>query len=250
MANRTIAIGDVHGDFRQLEVLMGRLPALGAGDTLVFLGDYVDRGPDSARVVDFVRRELPSATPARVVTLRGSHEDAWMRVRREGWLEFILPTGNGCLASLRSFTGGKPPAPDETPTMEEYRAMERASFLPDDVAAWMEALPCFHEDEHALYVHAGLAEHQGRWLHPSQTPDPKSLLWQRSRRFFEAYRGKLVVFGHTATELLPQELSGFTPGDSTDAYLGEHLVGIDTGCGRGGFLTSVELPGLVIRDSR
>jgi hypothetical protein len=51
MAGRTFAIGDVHGDRAQLEVLLGRLPPLDAKDTIVFVGDYVDRGPQSAQVV-------------------------------------------------------------------------------------------------------------------------------------------------------------------------------------------------------
>jgi serine/threonine protein phosphatase 1 len=249
MSQRTIAVGDIHGDFAQLTTLYGRLPALDGEDTLVFLGDYLDRGPDSARVVEFVRT-MPGRTPARVVALRGSHEDAWLRVRREGWIEFVLPVGNGCLASLRAFTGGRPPGPEEFGSLEELQAMERASFFPEDVIAWMESLPSHYEDAHAIYVHAGLAERDGRWLHPSEMTDTGPLLWQRSRKFFESYRGKRVVFGHTATEYLPQELSCYTPNDAKDAFLGDNLVGIDTGCGRGGFLTAIELPGLVVHDSR
>jgi serine/threonine protein phosphatase 1 len=250
MAERTIAIGDIHGDLSHLEKLFGRLPRLDAGDTLVFLGDYVDRGPDSAGVVEFVRRRILDLTPARLIALRGSHEDAWLRVRREGWFDFILPIGNGCLASLRSFTGGPPPAPGEVPTIEEYRAMERAAFFPDDVVTWMESLPCYYEDEHALYVHAGLAEMDGRWLHPSEMKDPRPLMWQRSADFFKTYRGKRVVFGHTATEYLPQELSFHTPNDGKDVFIDDHLVGIDTGCGRNGHLSAVELPRLVAYESR
>ena len=61
MAGRTFAIGDIHGDLEHLEALFGILPALDAGDTIVFIGDFVDRGPDSAGVVRFVRefRTIP-----------------------------------------------------------------------------------------------------------------------------------------------------------------------------------------------
>jgi serine/threonine protein phosphatase 1 len=250
MSARTIAVGDVHGDLAQLEEVFRRLPSLDDEDTVVFLGDYVDRGPDPAGVVEFVRR-LPERTQARVVALRGNHEDAWLRGRREGGIHaFLLPLKNGCLATLRSFTGGRPPARDEVPEMEEYKAMERASFFPEDVIAWMAALPCWYEDAHAIYVHAGLPEADGRWLHPSEVEDPHPLLWQRSLRFCECYEGKLVVFGHTATEHLPQERSSFTPEDPRDALVTPHLVGIDTGCGRDGFLTAVELPSLTIHDTR
>ena len=249
MTARTFAIGDVHGELGQLETLLSRLPPLRPEDTLVFIGDYVDRGPDSAGVVARVRG-LAQAGPARVVALRGSHEDAWLRVRRDGFLQFLLPVGNGCLATYRSFTGGPRNAPDEWASREELEAMMTAAFLPPDVLAWMESLPVYWEDEHALYVHAGLPRQGGRWLHPSEASDPHPLLWERSEAFFRDYRGKRVVFGHTSTEHLPQEVSGYTPGDAKDVFVGECLVGIDTGCGRGGFLSAVELPGLKVYESR
>ena len=70
------------------------------------------------------------------------------------------------------------------------------------------------------------------------------------KRFFREYRGKRVIFGHTRTEFLPQELSAYTPDDPTDLWAGEAVVGIDTGCGNGGFLTAVELPEMRVYESR
>jgi serine/threonine protein phosphatase 1 len=249
MAGRTFAIGDIHGDLVHLEALLGSLPALDAGDTLVFVGDYLDRGPDSARVVERVRA-LSRRTPAMVVALRGSHEDAWLKVVRQGWPEFILPVTNGCLATLRSYLGQPPPGKDEFGTAEEFDAMLEGSFFPADVLAWMKSLPVYHEDEHAIYVHAGLPKVRGRWAHPSELDDPKPLLWQRTEEFFRSYRGKRVVFGHTVVAALPQELSIYTPEDTTDLFFGEDLIGIDTRCGHGGFLTAIELPGMVVYESR
>lgn len=248
MAGRTFAIGDIHGDLEHLEALFGILPALDAGDTIVFIGDFVDRGPDSAGVVRFVR-ELPARTPARVVALRGNHEDAWLRVRREGWYEFVLPEGNGCLATLRSFRGEPPPKRHENPTREEFEAMGKGTFLPDDVVAWMESLPIWYEDEHAIYVHAGLPWDGERWVHPSEVPNPKFLVWDRSRTFWEQYQGKRVVFGHTVVEELPQSKSTYTPDEVHDAYITPTLAGIDTRAGHGGFLTALELPSVVLHES-
>jgi serine/threonine protein phosphatase 1 len=249
MSGRTFAIGDIHGDLEHLEILLGHLPPLERDDTLVFVGDYVDRGPRSAQVIEYLRR-LPGRTPAKVVALRGSHEDAWLQVRREGWWEFVMPVGNGCLATLRSFVGGPAPERNESPTAPELTSLLGGSFLPDDVVAWMESLPCWYEDEHAIYVHAGLPQADGRWLHPSEAADPKPLLWQRTEEFFTRYRGKRVVFGHTVVEELPQGLSLYTPEDATDLFYGECVIGIDTCCGHGGFLTAIELPGLVVYESR
>ena len=103
MAGRTFAIGDIHGDLAALQTLFTRLPPLVAGDTIVFLGDYIDRGPNSKQVIEWVRA-FTQNTDAKVVCLRGNHEDAWLQVIEEGWPEFIMPRGNGCLSSQLSRT--------------------------------------------------------------------------------------------------------------------------------------------------
>jgi serine/threonine protein phosphatase 1 len=95
MAGRTFALGDIHGDLEALQRVMTRLPDLTSDDTVVFLGDYLDRGPDSAGVVAWVRG-LPTSSPAKIVALRGNHEDAWVRIADRGWPEFVLPRTNGC----------------------------------------------------------------------------------------------------------------------------------------------------------
>lgn len=128
--------------------------------------------------------------------------------------------------------------------------MATGAFLPKDVVEWMKTLPVFHEDEHAIYVHAGLPQEADRWLHPSEVKDKRPLLWQRSRTFYQEYAGKRVVFGHTPVKRLPQEQSSFTPADELDVYLTASLVGLDTGAGMGGFLSAIHLPSCRIFDSR
>jgi serine/threonine protein phosphatase 1 len=114
----------------------------------------------------------------------------------------------------------------------------------------MRDLPHFYEDNHAIYVHAGLPKLSGGFPHPSEVKLKQALLWCRDEKFFRDYSGKLVVFGHTATALLPPELSSYTPEDPTDLWAGPHTVGIDTGCGKGGFLTGFELPAMRVYESR
>lgn len=253
MSARTIAIGDIHGDLTSLLTLLDRLPVLGADDTLVLLGDYLDRGPDSAGVVAHVR-ELAERTPGpgapRVIALRGNHEDAWLQVIDRGWPEFVLPRSNGCLECYRSFRGLSIPRGDELATPAEMTAMLTGDFFPRAVVAWMRALPYFYEDEHAIYVHAGIKRVDGAFPHPSQVSPPRALLWLRDRDFFANYRGKRVVFGHTTTRTLPAELSTHTPDDPDDLWAGPACVGLDTGCGKGGFLTALELPAGTIYESR
>lgn len=250
MERRSFAIGDIHGDTAQLFRLLSHLPPLTEHDTLVFLGDYVDRGPNSAQVVRFLMH-LPNETPAKVVALRGNHEDAWLRVIDEGWDGFVSPPTNGCLAALRSFTGGAYPDEFELPALDEDELMRCGGFFPPEVVEWFRALPHWYEDEHAIYVHAGLPPKSGGgFFHPSEVNAPIALLWCRNMEFFRDYRGKRVVFGHTRTEFLPPELSGYTPDDPTDLWAGVDVVGIDTGCGNGGFLTAFEMPSLRVFESR
>lgn len=248
---RTFAIGDIHGDRQALDTLLERLPALEAEDTLVFLGDYVDRGPDSRGVVERVMR-LPQETPARVVTLRGNHEDKWLDCYQGKGVEFLLPRSNGCLEMYRSFAS-KPLSPDdEAPTEDIIAMLDVPSWLPQTVLAWMEALPLWYEDDHAIYVHAGLEGEGEMWKHPSVSR-PACLLWMREPDFFSGYHGKRLVFGHTLVKDLP--LGHLGPiakffDDPKDVWQRGELIGLDTGCGKGGFLSAIELPRMKVYESR
>ena len=63
MANRTFAVGDIHGDLVALEKTLDKLPKLDDKDTMILMGDYVDRGDKSAQVIEYVRKELPKRIP-------------------------------------------------------------------------------------------------------------------------------------------------------------------------------------------
>ena len=245
MAGRTFATGDIHGDLDALLRNEAQLPKLDAADTLVFVGDYVDRGPSSAQVIEHLR-SLPHQTPAKVVTLMGNHEDAWLRIMTYGWPEFVLPPENGCRETMESYLGpveGALPEPMQ-------QVMLAGSFYPLDVVEWLKALPLYYEDEHGIYVHAGLILQGDKFPHPAAVELPTALLWHRDQSFFRDYRGKRVVFGHTGTQLLPEELSSDTPEDPTDMWAGPCTIGLDTGCGKGGFLTTIELPSMQVFESR
>jgi serine/threonine protein phosphatase 1 len=248
---RTFAVGDIHGDIQGLNRLLKRLPKLTNEDTLLFIGDYIDRGPCSREVVERVRT-LHTEVECKVVALRGNHEDAWIQVIDTGWPEFLMPRKNGCYEALRSFLKQPVPGPEDIPSTEEFRQMYRGAFFPKDVVEWMRALPFFYEDEHAIYVHAGLKRKNADapFPHPKDVEPKRALLWVRDEDFFRNYNGKLIVFGHTTTDNLPNELSSYTADDPTDLWAGPSAVGLDTGAGKGGFLTAFELPEGNVYESR
>lgn len=248
MTGRTFAFGDIHGEMTLLRRVLDQLPPLETSDTLVFLGDYLNRGPQSKEVIACLMG-LPTTVPASVICLRGNHEDAWLRVCREGWDEFVIPPAHGCLATLRSFRD-TPALGAAAPSDVEMGLLTSGSFFPTEVIRWMESLPFWYEDSQGIYVHAGLTRGDSDFLHPSLSQPPAVVAWRRTEDFSRNYRGKRILFGHTPVTLLPPELSTYTPDDPNDVWESEHAIGLDTGCGVGGFLTAIELPSLQVYESR
>jgi serine/threonine protein phosphatase 1 len=246
MQERTFAIGDIHGDLEQLLALWSKLPELTSDDRIVFLGDYVDRGPDSRGVIEFVR-QLPRQTPARVVALMGNHEQIILNAYEHGKCDSLLPPSNGVSATYRSFTG------EAVENGAQFqRMLEVRRWLPEDVYEWMKALPLWYEDEYAIYVHAGLEGEGKVWFHPTRSGET-ALLWMREPDFWTGYTGKRIVFGHTVTSFLPLDHLNFIEkvfDDKRDVWFRGDLIGIDTGCGKGGFLSAIELPSLKVYESR
>jgi len=161
----TYAIGDLHGEVTLLRRLLTLLPVQ-AGDTLVFLGDYLDRGEDSAATIALLQ---DLARAHQCVFLRGNHEDAWLS-EWTGTCFSRPPAIGGSRKAWKDF-GGKPPI---------------------ELGRWLEETRIDYEDEYAFYVHAGVVP--GRPF--SRTP-PLQKLWGAGGFMETDYDwGKPVVFGH------------------------------------------------------
>ena len=99
----TIAIGDIHGNLAALLDLLEQLRVdIAEGDAVVFLGDYIDRGPDARGCIDAIL-SFRDDNPAEVVCLRGNHEDWLLRTQndftRHSWL-----LGMDGLSTIRSYS--------------------------------------------------------------------------------------------------------------------------------------------------
>lgn len=167
---RLLAFGDIHGCCRQLRELVGQVRPT-AQDRLVFLGDYVDRGPDSAGVVAELlqlQRRFPQS-----IFLRGNHEEMLLDVLAGHDPTVFLGNGGGTtIASYEARDGWPPPA--------EHRA-------------FFDRLLTLYETDRFIFVHAGL-----RPGVPVAGQEPGDLLWIRAAFLHSDYSwGKTVVFGHT-----------------------------------------------------
>lgn len=189
MRRLVFAIGDIHGRRDLFEAALRAIAGYGGDEhkTAVFLGDYVDRGPDSAGVVS---RLMRLAGPG-FVCLKGNHE-AMM-------VEAIATAPSRKLSSWLSNGGAE--------TLDSYGG---ALGVPAEHLAWLDGLPLSWSDAHRDYVHAGVQP--GLAL---ADQDDETLMWIRDR-FLAAPPEALqrhIVHGHTprwrgkpdpaAPELLP-----------------------------------------------
>lgn len=211
---RVYAIGDVHGCLDRLMALHDRIGAdlakrPVASPVLIHVGDYVDRGPDSAGVVRYLLGGFPGAE---VVNLMGNHEHMMMEALDEagpGAFEHWMQ--NGGRASLRSW---------EVPADRHTAAL--SGFIPTEQLRWLRGLVLQHREGGYLFVHAGI-----RPGVPADRQSRHDLLWIREP--FLSWPGDLglvVVHGHTPMD---------------GPVVKANRVGIDTGAVLGGPLTCVVL---------
>ena len=201
---KTYVIGDIHGCFRQLKELILKVGDMNLEENrLIFLGDYMDRGPDSSKVIDYIIDLESKYGKDHVIALKGNHED--MCLHFYGRYNY----NDGGLGRMWDYNGGYQ-------TLQSYESNE----VSEDHLEWMLTLRTHFEDENFIYVHAGLL--------PERAPDSiceYDKIWVRYDFIYSTYDwGKVVVFGHTASK-----------GDPLLMY--SNKIGLDTGCVYGFKLT-------------
>jgi serine/threonine protein phosphatase 1 len=187
----TYAVGDVHGSFTKLRNLIRHCEAHRDGQPfrMVFVGDYIDRGPHSREVVQLLI-DFQARAPEAIVCLKGNHEDM-----------LVAAAGGGVVDEQRWQRNGG------DATLESY-GVAFAADIPADHLAWFAGRPLAIADERRFYVHAGVMPGI-----PLQEQTREHTLWIREPFLSDATdHGLLVVHGHTPTrgrtaELHPNRLN-------------------------------------------
>lgn len=199
-------ISDIHGCFKQLSELLNKI-TFTPEDELVFLGDYVDRGPNSRDVLDLL---ITLDKRQKCTFLRGNHEQMFLDFMKDSYMGHIF-----------LYNGGYK-------TIYNFRKEEGNGFdVPEKYVKFLESTKLWYETEDYFFVHAGLPE-KDTWEITEE--DKQTLLWVRDEFLSsEFYWDKMIIHGHTPL------------GDGKVDFK-DNRINIDTACVFGGKLSCLVLP--------
>jgi serine/threonine protein phosphatase 1 len=221
---RVFAVGDIHGCNDLLDGLVEAILREVEGDErpplLIFLGDYVDRGPGSRQVIERLIALKDQAPGVRF--LCGNHEEAMLHFLND--LEAGMAwTGYGGKATMTSYGVTLPQ--DET-SLEAWEATHEAlkAAIPESHMRFLWGLEDRIDLGDYLFVHAGVNPDR-----PLNAQNAKDLRWIREPFLSDGRRlEKVIVHGHTP---------------ATEPHCDARRIGIDTWAYRTGVLTALELDG-------
>lgn len=212
-SHRRIIIGDIHGHYKGLMTLLNAI-APGQQDQIYFLGDLIDRGPDSVQVVEFVQQ-------GGYTCLLGNHEQLMID---------SFPNGKPFTPTLQAwlYSGGRA-------TVASYG---EAGILLDHLD-WMKTLPTYLDLGDLWLVHAGVHP-----LLPIEAQSTQEFCWIRDEFHSSTkpyFADKLIITGHTITFTLPK----VAPGEIAQ---GCGWIDIDTGAyhPKSGWLTGLDISNRVV----
>jgi serine/threonine protein phosphatase 1 len=200
----TYAIPDIHGRLDLLDLALEQIIAHSKGEraTIVTLGDYVDRGPNSRGVIERLMGSKSDALS--LVALKGNHEAMmWEVCKNLAELDWWI--GNGGDRTLASYGSGLDPR-----------------IVPSAHLDWIANLPLMHVDQHRVFVHAAVDPKV-----PLDKQNEQTLLWKRYPEGYELGHGRRhVVHGHHANPKAPIVTKGKTNLDGLAWKTGRLVVGV------------------------
>lgn len=217
-------IGDIHGMKASLDEMLENWDR--EKQQLIFVGDYIDRGPQSAETLLLVRK-LQMAFGA--ICLRGNHEEMLLAFLQNPISKWSLYERNGGLGTVSQLLG------ESIQTVGQYSRMKLARLLNEHypwLERWLRDLPYFVEYGNFIVVHAGLNLRLDVWRHTT----PQDMVWIR-HEFHEApnLTGKAIIFGHTPVMNLHNNRLAF------HIWQKDNKWGIDGGAVYGGSLLALKM---------
>jgi len=235
------AIGDIHGCFCELRELLQYIKSKNP-ELTVFIGDYIDRGPDVKSVIDLI---IKYSETNKTVFLYGNHEDMAIdaiydqeRYKKDHWFT------QGGLETVSSLTGKK----CTTENVHDY-----IKLIPEKYINFLNSLEKYYETEKYIFVHAGIGdyskslENQNQDLEISKKKKFYNYIWVREDFLTknEKYMNKCIITGHTPIEAMPyfgvQTEDFYTPFVKYDKNSEPVYINTDTGCIYGKALSCVFL---------
>jgi serine/threonine protein phosphatase 1 len=233
--NRTIAIGDPHGHYNQLIELMTKLiNEHGVSlekDTFVFLGDYIDGGPDTKKVIDWLiehKKKYPHWQ-----MLYGNHEDLMLDAlnpKHPIYKDYYLWWNQGGKETTDSYVR------DAGYTSYEKALVNPIHVIPPEHLIFLTDLPTYYETDKYFFVHGGPHPfHTLEWCKDEKNWGRYEWIWAREFITSNFQWEKKIIFGHTIQYT-------HNPKTFLKPYIMDNKIGIDTFMHNQGALTAVILP--------
>ena len=222
--SRVLAIGDVHGMYQKLIKLMDKIRFNPDEDLLIFLGDYIDRGPDPGRCLQYIFA-LQQQYPDVVVCLMGNHEvmmSSYFMQKRGNYNNLIVDYAGSWLDN-----GG-------LETLKQLDEMD--ADTKEELLQWVMNLPVKYQYQDYFFCHAGVDPDV-----PLAVQNEFDMLWRR-QQWWEQYKGEeTLVVGHTPVQKV-MKLTGKERRTSKPLFLANHVIMCDTGAYMsGGKLSCVDV---------
>lgn len=222
--SRVLAIGDVHGMYEKLIKLMDKIRFNPDEDLLIFLGDYIDRGPDPGRCLQYIFA-LQQQYPDVVVCLMGNHEvmmSSYFIQKRGSYNNLIVDYAGSWLDN-----GG-------LETLKQLDEMD--ADTKEELLQWVMNLPVKYQYQDYFFCHAGVDPDV-----PLAVQNEFDMLWRR-QQWWEQYKGEeTLVVGHTPVQKV-MKLTGKERRTPKPLFLANHVIMCDTGAYMsGGKLSCVDV---------
>lgn len=219
--SKAFVIGDIHGMYHSLEVMLSHWRR--EEEQLIMVGDYIDRGPNSDLVLQKIR-QLKEEHQA--ILLRGNHEQLlinYLKNPKKAWQLYQQNGGATTLSQILKISLEE--VQESSPQEIAEKVKEQEPWLED----WLNDLVYYTSFGNNLIVHAGVDFNKANWRYTSL----HNFLWIReSFHFGDNNTNKNIIFGHTPVQTLH---------DTLDPWVQDNKWGIDGGNVYGGSLIGLRI---------